>query len=137
MPEDSFNFPDVTRAHVEASMGWFEKLCEKERWNLSLTERATILGGISSTKYENLLHGDLDDFPPSEKNDVIERLSILITIFKYLRALVGNDHAYSLFSRANSNPVFAGKSIKETLLANNSIEQFYVVRKYLLDSAHY
>jgi hypothetical protein len=137
MIADSANFQKVTSAHFKTAMKWFEHISGSDKWNLIEADKRKLLGNISPTKYESLLLGNTDDFSAIEKNDVIERLSILITIFRYLYALVGNDHAYSLFSKPNSNPIFSGKSVKEILLASDSLEQFYMVRKYLIDTSYY
>ncbi|RYY04590.1 MAG: hypothetical protein EOO53_01905 [Gammaproteobacteria bacterium] len=123
--------------HLTIAANWFNEICKSEKWNLNEAEKLKILGNISSTNYDHLLAGNLSGISSYEINDVTERLSILITIFEYTYALIGTNYAYSLFSKPNSNPILSGKSIKEMLLANNSIEQFYIVRKYLIDTAHY
>ena len=134
---NKFKIGNPKTSHIITAANWFNEICKSEKWKLNEPEKLKILGIIPSRKYECLLSGNFDEIPSDELNHVVERLSILITIFKYLYALVGTDYSYSLFNRPNSNPVFGGKSIKEMLLASDSTEQFYTVRKYLIETAHY
>lgn len=137
MIEDCLHLPVNLTLDFKLGIRWFERISESERWNLTEVEKLRLLGDISPIAYGELLAGNENNISLDERNNIAIRLSVLLTIYKLSYALVGNEYFYLLFNKANKNSIFGGKSIKEILLAGNSLEQFFIVRKYLIDVTYY
>ncbi|RYY02273.1 MAG: hypothetical protein EOO53_11760 [Gammaproteobacteria bacterium] len=131
------DFCHISKRHLHAALHWFEYVANEDRRNLSNPEKRKMLGNLSQDQYNRLSTNDVGEIPETDIKNAIERVSVLIAIFKTSYALVGREHVYSIFSAPNSNPKFNGKSFKENLLSSDSTQPFYVIWKYLYDSFFY
>lgn len=105
-----------------------------ERWNLTTEETAALLGGIEVETYKAMQQRAESGLPITMTPDTVERLSLLLGIWKALQLLVPHerpDLAFAWFNKPNSSPLLQDKSIKDYLLENNTLESFYTVRDYL------
>lgn len=125
---------DLTQDHLITSIQWIVKMGEHDRWNLTSEEIAALLGGIKVETYQDMRHRAASGLPITMTSDTVERLSLLLGIWKALQLLVPHerpDLALTWFNKPNSSPLLNGMSIKHYLLENNTLEGFYVVRDYL------
>jgi hypothetical protein len=125
---------DLTQDHLIASVRWISKMSSAERWNLIDAEVAALLGRITVESYQDLRHRADSGLPITTTPDMVERLSLLLGIWKALQLLVPverPDLAFAWFNKPNSSPLLQNMSIKHYLLENNTLESFYIVRDYL------
>jgi len=114
--------PDALRGHV-ALKGFF---CICTEWRCSDEEAALLLGGVSSetlSRFHTLPYEELED-------ETLERISLLLGIYKALRAL------YPTAERANrrirlptDDRPFNGQSGFE-FMSEGSVEHLRQVRRY-------
>lgn len=98
-----------------------------EEWQLAVGMRRVLLGGIGESTYHKWKLGDIG----SPSRDQLERLSLLLGIYKALRLLFSDDATGLRWLKApNTAPDFGGQSPLERML-RGSIEDLYVVRRYL------
>lgn len=65
------------------------------------------------------------------RNDTLERISLLLGIFKGINTLLSSpDRADDWMRRPNNAPIFAGRSALEVLLSGE-LSDLYSVRRYL------
>lgn len=135
MNESAINsIDDLTQDHLTTSVQWISKMSSPERWNLTDAEVATLLGAIPVETYRDMLQQAEHGEPIAMNADTIERLSLLLGMWKALQLLVPigrQDLAFAWFNKPNSSPLLQDKSIKGYLLENNTLESFYTVRDYL------
>ncbi|RYY02145.1 MAG: hypothetical protein EOO53_14000 [Gammaproteobacteria bacterium] len=125
---------DLTQDHLTTSVQWISKMSSQERWNLTTEETAALLGGIEGKTYKAMQQRAESGLPITMTPDTVERLSLLLGIWKALQLLVPverPDLAFEWFNKPNNSPLLQGKSIKDYLLENNTLESFYTVRDYL------
>ena len=126
--------PHVTDAHASAGLAWLSEMSAASKWHLSAEEVCDLLGGMPVRTYHDYKRKALDGQPINLSRDTLERLSLLLGISKGLQIIAPEnrqDLACAWFNQANLNPLFAGLSIKEYLLARKTIEALYTVRRYL------
>jgi len=124
---------DLTQSHLSAGIKWILMMSEPNCWNLT-SEEAAALCGIATQTYHDIQQSVERDLPIVMTADTIERLSLLLGIWKGLQYLVPNDRqnlAFAWFNKTNSSALLQNTSIKNYLLQNNTIASFYVVRDYL------
>ena len=98
-----------------------------DEWQLPVAARCILLGAIGSSTYHKWRQGDLG--VPSR--DQLERLSLLLGIYKALRLLFSDDATGIRWLRAaNRDADFGGQTPLERM-ARGSIEDLYAVRRYL------
>ncbi len=135
MNESAINsIDDLTQDHLITSILWVTKMSERNRWNLTPEEIAALLGGITIESYQDMCHRAESGLSITMTPDTVERLSLLLGIWKALQLLVPverPDLAFEWFNKPNNSPLLQGKSIKDYLLENNTLESFYTVRDYL------
>jgi hypothetical protein len=117
-----------TRTHTDLSapaVRLFLALAEK--WGLTVSERQTLLGGISRQTYHNWQRGKGTKL----SRDQLERVSLLLGIHKGLK-LVFADDAQGLrwLKSANRDFAFGGMSPLERAL-KGSIGDLHALRRYL------
>jgi len=125
---------DLTQHHLIAGVQWISKMGSPERWNLTDDEIATLLGGISVESYNDIQQRAESSLPITMTPDTVERLSLLLGIWKALQLLVPHERpelAFAWFNKSNSSPLLQNMSIKHYLLEKNTLESFYVVKDYL------
>jgi hypothetical protein len=98
-----------------------------DEWQLPVAARCTLLGGIGPSTYHKWRSGDLG----LPTRDQLERLSLLLGIYKALRLLFTDETTgVRWLKAANREPDFAGQSPMERM-TRGSIEDLYAVRRYL------
>ena len=98
-----------------------------DRWQLSALEQAQLLGIGKSTLYDWKAGKVKRGLEPA----VLERLSYVFGIFAALQILFREpERADAWLRRANTAPLFGGKSALDRMLAGN-VADLFVVRQYL------
>lgn len=86
-----------------------------EAWNISQSDSANLLGGMSLTTYKRNISrinsGDRS-IPPLDQ-DELTRISLLLGIVKSLRILFGRENADRWFTQRNTGALFQGRSPME------------------------
>lgn len=124
----------LTQEHLVSSIRWISEMSSPDRWNLEDGEVAILLGGIDIKTYEDMKRRAMNGQPLTLTMDTVERLSLLLGIWRSLQLIVPvnrQDLAYSWFSTANNSPLLMGKSIKDFLLDIKTVDAMYAVRRYL------
>ncbi len=117
--------PEQARRLGGAGLRTFVSIADE--WQLPVAARCILLGGIGPSTYHKWRQGDLG--VPSR--DQLERLSLLLGIYKALRLLFTDETTGLRWLRAaNRDTDFGGQSPLERL-TRGSIEDLYAVRRYL------
>lgn len=133
------NHEILTQAHFVAAINWISKMCKSEYWNLTDNEAAKLLGMKDAATYKELVTQALTNQFIFISDETSERISLLLGIWKYSQILAPAnraDLANKLFIAPNSNPLLQGNSIKDFLLKNNSIDNFYTIKRYLASASN-
>jgi hypothetical protein len=98
-----------------------------DRWKLDVEQQLILLGEPARStffKWKKDQGGNLS-------MDTLERVSYLLGIFKALHILLPDEDAADAWvKRANTAPIFAGKSALDRMLSGH-VSDLYVVRQYL------
>ena len=132
-PTQITNNNAYTANHARAAMAWFVEIGQNE-WDLSVEEQCTLLGGIPPRSYHKWKKEALEGKPVELPHDMMERLSLLLGIYKGLKLIspAGRENfAVGWFIEPNNDPIFGGKSFKEFTIERGTIESLYTVRQYL------
>jgi len=124
---------NLTHDHLITGVQWISKMSEPDRWNLTNNEIACLLA-IEETTFHELQRKALNGHPVALTSETLERLSLLLGIWKALNLFVPHerqDLAFEWFSKPTKSPDFNHKSIKDFLLESNTIESFDAVITYL------
>ncbi len=98
-----------------------------DKWDLKVQDRIKLLGGISEPTY----YGWKSKGAPKLDHDQLERLSLLLGIWKGTRLIFADAEAGIRWLKANNSDLpFAGRSPMGTML-RGSIDDLYSVRRYL------
>lgn len=98
-----------------------------ELWALSVDEQMILLGLTTRSTFFNWQK----DPEVSVPKDTLERISYILGIYKALQILLPNDQAADgWIRRANTNPLFGGKSALDRMLSGQ-VADLYTVRQYL------
>lgn len=98
-----------------------------DEWQLPVATRCILLGGIGPSTYHKWRQGDVG----TPSRDQLERLSLILGIYKALRLLFSDDATgVRWLKAANADPDFGGQSPIDRL-GRGSIEDLYAVRRYL------
>ncbi len=98
-----------------------------DEWALPVATRRVLLGGIGESTYHKWRAGDMG----TPSRDQLERLSLLLGIYKALRLLFSDDATgVRWLKAANTEPDFAGQSPLDRM-RRGSIEDLFAVRRYL------
>lgn len=117
--------PDAARRLGAAGLRTF--LAIADDWQLPVASRRTLLGAIGESTYHKWRQGDVG----TPSRDQLERLSLLLGIYKALRLLFSDDATGVRWLRAaNRDPDFGGQSPLDRM-CRGSIEDLYAVRRYL------
>jgi len=120
---DNSGKPQITEAEVQAMQRAVINLFE--RWKLTESEAATLLGGINARTYHRWKKGEYG----RTSVDLNARLSNLMGIHKALRLLFKDAlRGYEWIRKPNSH--FAGRSALDVLL-NGEFTDLMRVRHYL------
>ncbi len=97
------------------------------RWGLSVADQRVLLGGTPANTY----HHWKSKGAPTLSHDTLERVSLVLGIWKGLRLLFVEDGAALRWLKAaNTDLPFAGTSPLQTML-RGSIDDLYAVRRYI------
>lgn len=124
---------NLTQDHLIAGVQWISKMADPARWNLKNDEIACLLG-IEAATFEEIQHEALNCQPITLTKDTVERLSLLLEIWKALNLFVPHerqDLAFEWFSKPTTSPAFNHKSIKDFLIEGKTIGSFNAVINYL------
>jgi hypothetical protein len=124
---------DLTPEHFSAAVQWISKMSSPGCWNLTNEEVARLLA-VQPAIFTEMQRKALNGEPVTLTSDTIERLSLLLRVWKGLNLFVPHerqDLALQWFSKATTAPTFNNKSIKDFLLESNTVESFCVVITYL------
>jgi len=98
-----------------------------DRWGLSVHDQLTLLGSIPPSTY----HLWKSKEPSTLSRDQLERISLIIGIWKGLRLFLHEDRLAEKWLTANNEDFpFLGSSPLSTLL-RGSLDDLYVVRRYI------
>jgi hypothetical protein len=98
-----------------------------DAWGLSVEEQLTLLGGPARSTYYRWKKGGAESLP----NDVLERLSYILGIWKALQVLLPDASAADAWiRRPNEARPFGGRSALERMLSGH-VADLYEVRRYL------
>jgi len=125
---------DLTQDHLITSIKWISMMSSRDRWNLTAEEAAALLGEMEVETYKEMRQRAESDLSITMTPETIERLSLLLGIWKALQLSLPigrQDLAFKWFNKPNSSPLLQNKSIKDYLLENNTLESFYVAKDYL------
>jgi hypothetical protein len=96
-------------------------------WQLTVDQRRTLLGEISSQTYHNWQNGKIGTLG----RDQLERISLMLGIHKGLKLVFVDDLAgLRWFKSPNRDVPFGGKPPLERAL-QGSINDLYAVRRYI------
>ncbi len=120
--------------HAAAALRWFETMRHSHEWNLSVDEQCELLGGVAKRTLQSWKKKALSGEDVDLSRDVMERLSLLIGIYKAYKLVTPSNRpeiAGQWFQVPNDNPIFQGKSVKQYLLEQGTMNALYMVRRYL------
>ena len=132
-PTQITNNDAYTADHARSAMVWFTRTGQNE-WNLSIEEQCTLLGGIPPRFYHKWKKDALEGKPIELPHDTMERLSLLLGIYKGLKLIspAGKENfAARWFIEPNNDPIFEGESFKEFIIERGTIGALYAVRQYI------
>lgn len=110
---------------------WLERMSAGDKWSLTRDEMANLLGDMPVRTLSRQLQIAKETKEFSATRDVRDRLSILLGIYKALSLVAPKGQADEFFKRSNTGPMLRGKSIKQFLLDDSSMESLISVRAYL------
>jgi len=117
--------PAAARRLGAAGMRTFVGIADE--WQLPVAARRILLGDIGESTYHKWRQGDVG----TPSRDQLERLSLLLGIYKALRLLFPDDATGIRWIKSpNRERDFGGQSPLERM-RRGSIEDLYAVRRYL------
>jgi Protein of unknown function (DUF2384) len=98
-----------------------------KEWGLSVDQQCTLLGDIARSTF----HKWKKDGAPGLTRDQLERISLVLGIYKAMKLLFADSQAgRGWFQAPNREWVFGGRPPLERMLCG-SIDDLYAVRRYL------
>ena len=114
----------------EISLQWLFKQSSPDRWNLSDTDLANVLG-IDEELIEKL-KSDVALGKQIELNESAStRLPLLLSINKAIYSISPDGQENLFFTNPNSGSFLEGRSIKEYLISSASIDSMLEIIKWL------
>lgn len=96
-------------------------------WELGVAQRVRLLGDIAESTYHKWRTGKVGEL----SRDQLERLSLLLGIYKALRLIFSDENTGTRWLKgANTDADFGSRSPLDRML-NGSIDDLYAVRRYL------
>lgn len=111
------------------AIAWLETMRAADRWDLTVAEMCALLS-VKERQYKSWLELAEEETDFEFNEDTQMRASLLVGIHKALLLTSPTGHEYAFFNRSNKTPPFDGRSAKELLLDDPSIETFFRVRNY-------
>lgn len=102
------------------------------KWGLTDADAATLLGGVGVSTLRRWRHQVASDqFKIDARRDLLDRLSLVLGIYKALHILFSTEsQADGWVRRPNSNPLFGGRSAMDVML-DGGLDDLYRVRRFL------
>lgn len=132
-----FNNEKFGTQHAKAAINWLISMKSAEEWDLSLSEQAKLLGGVSERQLLKWIADSNADRNIYLNSEIMERLSVLLSIYKQLKEIapVGRvDDTVKSFCKPNPNKLFDNLSLKDFILKDGRLESMFTVRTYLKPS---
>ena len=133
--DNSYRDTDAfTPAHASAALRWFDTMRDANEWSLTIDDQTDLLGGVKLRTFHGWKSKALAGEDIELGRDTMERLSLLLGIYKAFKILAPANRpevAKSWFTTSNIAKPFSGRSPKEFLLERKSIDALYTVRRYL------
>jgi hypothetical protein len=127
------NMTNETAQYLKAitfCISWLADQASDEKWALSDEEVCQLLGGIPLSSWHEW-KGMAKDKQQFELNqDVIDRLILLLKTHESIAMSAPSGAIFDFFKRPINHPIFEGKSTKESLLLDNSMDNFNNVMLY-------
>lgn len=134
IPTAGLSSPLQSASHGGAALRWFETMRAQDEWALSVDEQCELLGGVPRRTLQSWKKKALEGNDVELTRDVMERLSLLLGIYKAYKLLTPSnrpDLAGEWFRSNNSHDLFQGKSVKQYLIEKGTMAALYAVRRYL------
>lgn len=96
-------------------------------WDLTVDQQRVLLGGPSSSTYHNWKNGRIGTL----SYDQLERISLVLGIYKGLRLLFADDTTGMRWVTAPNQDLPFGGSAPLARMLRGSIDDLYAVRRYL------
>lgn len=109
---------------------WLEEQCPQERWDLSDEQMCVLLGGITVSTWNQWKETAQTNDSLQVDQDTIDILAMLVSIYKMIHLSSPPGFKYDFFKRPIHHPTFNGKSAREFMLENPSLDDFLKVRNY-------
>ena len=103
-------------------INWLADQASDEKWALSDEEVCQFLGGASLSSWQGWKEMAKDKQQFELNQDVIDRLILLLKIHESIAMSAPSGAIFDFFKRPISHPTFEGKSAKESLLLDNSMD---------------
>lgn len=123
-----------TPNHARAALVWFDTMRQENEWDLTIDDQIELLGGVKKRTFQDWKRKALGGETVELQRDTLERLSLLLGIYKALKLIAPAnrmDVAKIWFNTPNSHPLFSGLSPKDFMIRMGTMESLYAVRRYL------
>lgn len=119
------NMTNETAPYLKAitfCISWLADQALGEKWALSDEEVCQLLGGIPLSSWHEWKEMAKGKQQFELNQDVIDRLVLLLKIHESIAMSAPSGAIFDFFKRPISHPTFEGKSAKESLLLDNSMD---------------
>jgi hypothetical protein len=103
-------------------ISWLTDQASDEKWALSDEEVCQLLGGIPLSSWHEWKEMAKGKQQFELNQDVIDRLVLLLKIHESITMSAPSGAIYDFFKKPINHPTFEGKSAKESLLLDNSMD---------------
>lgn len=110
---------------------WLDDMCSSDKWDLTRDQVCRLLGDMPKRSFSNIMKKAKETREASVSRDTYDRLSILLGIHKALELFAPSGRSLEFFSKKNTGAFFDGKSPKEYLLLDGSIQSLLAVKSHL------
>jgi len=121
-------------AVASAALRWLETMRAPHEWGLTIDEQTELLGGIKVRTLHSWKSRALAGAEVELSRDTMERLSLLLGIYKGLKIIAPAnrpDIGKRWFNTSNTAAPFNGQSPKQYILNIGTMDALYAVRRYL------
>ena len=109
---------------------WLDEQCPQERWDLSDEQMCVLIGGITVSTWNQWKETARINDSLQVDQETIDTLAMLVSIYKMIHLSSPTGFKYDFFKRPINHPPFNGKSAREFMLENPSLDDFLKVRNY-------
>ncbi|MCZ2722374.1 hypothetical protein O1D97_12255 [Marinomonas sp. 15G1-11] len=115
---------------IAAVVLWLDEQCPQERWDLSDEQMCVLLGGITVSTWKQWKEIAQTNDSLQVDQETIDTLAMLVSIYKMIHLSSPPGFKYDFFKRSINHPTFNGKSAREFMLENPSLDDFLKVRNH-------